>query len=87
MPRSSLLHSKEILSEVSYQSSSDYWGGDVSYEPGLMFRLRDNVLLQASFGPLASYSYQKTDTGSSHSVSMLGGRNTDNLSFAVNFLF
>ncbi|WP_298734701.1 outer membrane beta-barrel protein [uncultured Chitinophaga sp.] len=72
----------------SVHSKMDYWGAGAFYEPGLMFRLKSNIALQASLGRLVSYDYQKNDLGYSHSFGIRSSRNgTEEFRIGINFLF
>jgi hypothetical protein len=73
----------------TYSEYSKSWGLGAFYSPGLMFRLKSNISLQASFGPLVSYNYNKNNASgsNSHSVGFIGQHILDDLRFGVNFLF
>ncbi|SEM67475.1 Outer membrane protein beta-barrel domain-containing protein [Chitinophaga rupis] len=83
-------YSRSIKHFDTYTESSKFWGLGAFYSPGLMFRLKSNISLQASFGPLVSYSYSSSDDAygvNTHSLNFAGQHILDNLQFGINFLF
>ncbi|HEY8917253.1 MAG TPA: outer membrane beta-barrel protein [Chitinophaga sp.] len=65
------------------------WGLEAFYNPGLMFRLKSNISLQASFASLVSYSYRNRGTAGaySHSFGITPNHSFNDLQFGINFLF
>jgi hypothetical protein len=79
----------QIKYKLQTQENRTYYshGVRVYYEPGLMFRLKSNVLLQGSMGSLISYNYSKSDNTTVQSLGLNGqysGLNSFQL--GINFL-
>jgi len=74
--------------EGSYPYDWNSWGAGAFYEPGLMFRIKSNIALQASLGNLLSYSYQNDGGGYAHNFGIWSTRNgTNDFKIGINFLF
>jgi opacity protein-like surface antigen len=72
----------------STSSNYDLWSAGAFWEPGIMFRIKSNIALQASLGSLVSYDYEKRDGGYTHSFGIRTNRNgTDEFKIGINFLF
>jgi hypothetical protein len=73
---------------VDQKTYTSYVSGiAVYYEPGLMFRVKSNVLLQASMGSLLSYHYSKNGNSTLHSLDFRGENfGTNDLRIGINFL-
>ncbi len=71
------------------QINSNTWGLEAFYNPGLMFRLKSNISLQASFASLVSYSYRNRGHADaySHSFGITPNHSFNDLQFGINFLF
>ena len=81
-------YSKTTSEDGGYKSSYDSWGAAAWYEPGIMFRIKSNVALQASVGQLLTYAYTKNDEGYAHSFGIRSNHNgTDDFRIGINFLF
>jgi len=81
-------YSKNSWEDEGFSASTDVWGAGAFYEPGLMFRIKSNIALQASLGNLLSYDYQNADHGYSHSFGIRSSRNgTNEFRIGINFLF
>jgi len=82
-------YQKSTRNYDTYSVYTKYWGLGAFYSPGLMFRLKSNISLQASFGPLVSYNYSNNYDSRSHShtVNFIGQHILDDLRFGINFLF
>lgn len=74
--------------EGDYEYSWDAWGAGAFYEPGLMFRIKSNIALQASLGNLLSYDYQNEAGAYTHNFGIRSTRNgTNDFKIGINFLF
>jgi hypothetical protein len=81
-------YTRSSYTDTAYTTRQTAWGAGAYYEPGLMFRIKSNILLQASVGPLLAYSYTKGSGTESHYFGIIGNRNgTDNFKIGINFLF
>ena len=69
----------------SVQTKDSDWGLEAFYNPGLMFRLKSNISIQASFLSLVGYTYR--DLGNSHSFGITPNHSFNDLQFGINFLF
>jgi len=71
------------------QIESYTWGLEAFYSPGLMFRLKSNISLQASFASLVSYNYRNRGSADaySHSFGITPNHSFNDLQFGINFLF
>lgn len=64
------------------------WGGGAFYEPGLMFHLKSNIMLQASLGTLLSYSYSASEGSYAHNFGLRSTHSgTNDFMIGINFLF
>ena len=71
------------------QVKSHNWGLEAFYNPGLMFRLKSNISIQASFASLVSYNYRNRGRAGSysHSFGITPNHSFNDLQFGINFLF
>ncbi len=66
--------------------TSSFWGLNAFYNPGLMFRLKDNISLQLSYGGLLSYHYSHAQGMNSHEFGLLNDQRIGDLRLGINFL-
>ncbi|HEY0609294.1 MAG TPA: hypothetical protein VGD35_06550 [Chitinophaga sp.] len=72
----------------SISTKADLWSAGAFWEPGIMFRIKSNIALQASLGSLVSYTYEHRDGGYTHSFGVRTDRSgTDDFKIGINFLF
>ncbi|HEY1165678.1 MAG TPA: outer membrane beta-barrel protein [Chitinophaga sp.] len=72
----------------SYEYSWNSWGAGAFYEPGLMFRIKSNIALQASLSNLLSYNYQNEAGDYTHNFGIRSSHSgTNDLTIGINFLF
>lgn len=74
--------------DEGYSGTFKGGGAGAYYEPGIMFRIKSNVALQASIGQLLSYAYAESGGDYSHSFGIRSNRNgTNDFKIGINFLF
>lgn len=79
---------KNTTVDEGHEDAYDSWGANAWYEPGIMFRIKSNVALQASIGQLVSYNYSESEGAYSHSFGIRSNHNgTDDFRIGINFLF
>ncbi|GAA0565324.1 hypothetical protein [Chitinophaga japonensis] len=67
---------------------TESWSAGAYYEPGLLFRIKSNIALQASLGNLVGYQYTSNGSFRSHSFGIRANHNgTDDFKIGINFLF
>jgi hypothetical protein len=78
---------KNTVESDSVKYSWSSWGTGAFYEPGLMFRLKSNIMLQASIGTLLSYDYNGGGGTYSHNFGIRNNRGTDDFRLGINYMF
>ena len=79
---------RNTIEDEGYSGTFKGGGGGAYYEPGIMFRIKSNVALQASIGQLLSYAYAENGGSYSHSFGIRSNHNgTNDVKFGFNFLF
>ena len=81
-------YSRNTRKSDSLNYSWNAWGAGAFYEPGLMFRIKSNIVLQASLGTLLSYDYSVSGGSYVHNFNVRGSRSTTNdFMIGINYMF